>query len=277
MTGDLTFIPTGGLGNRMHTIASAIALARQVGSRLHIYWFQDWGLWAPFAHLFRPIELEEVSLTDAGGAMRALYDRPRRKNLHLPRVYQRLAFDSCIYENNAELLRQQQFDFAAWAQGRRVYMASFSDFFPYAPSLLGRCFVPVSQVAHDIDERCAPFRGQPAVGVHIRRADHVTAIALSPTHLFVERMDQILDARPDTMFYLATDSEAVKQELRDRYGRRLLTSPQPADRNSAAGIRQAVVEMYTLAHTDLILGSCRSTFSELASQLSGARLEVVKK
>lgn len=271
------FVPTGGLGNRMRAIASAVTLADVIESTLQIYWFQDWGLQAPFARLFHPIRTSHVSLKDAAAPMRLLYDRPRRKNLFIPRLFQYLCFDRCAYERSITPLCRQHFDFAQWAHARRVYMASYTDFYPYDASLLSRLFVPVEAIGQRINDNRSFFQGKPAVGVHIRRTDHVDAIALSPTELFVERMDGILDLRPDTVFYLATDSESVKHELKKRYGQRLLTSMQPADRNSVEGIRQGVVEMYTLAHTDLILGSCRSSFSELAAQLFGAELQVVKK
>ena len=40
----LTLIPIGGLANRLRSIASGVALARDYGQTLHIYWFKDAGV-----------------------------------------------------------------------------------------------------------------------------------------------------------------------------------------------------------------------------------------
>lgn len=49
----LTFIPVGGLANRMRSISSAISLSD--GDNMHIYWFKDQGLNCRFDQLFKPI------------------------------------------------------------------------------------------------------------------------------------------------------------------------------------------------------------------------------
>lgn len=51
----ITFVPVGGLANRMRSIASVITLAQQTKSYVNIIWFQDWALHAPFHKLFEPI------------------------------------------------------------------------------------------------------------------------------------------------------------------------------------------------------------------------------
>lgn len=50
----ITFVPVGGLANRMRSIASVITLAQQTKSYVNIIWFQDWALHAPFHKLFEP-------------------------------------------------------------------------------------------------------------------------------------------------------------------------------------------------------------------------------
>ena len=86
-----------------------------------------------------------------------------------------------------------------------------------------------------------------------------------------------LPESPDLSIYLATDSETVKQELKRRYGNRLLCAEEEADRSSTSGIQGGVADMYTLARTDKIFGSFQSSFSELASQLGNIPLVIVKK
>lgn len=47
--GKITFVPVGGLANRMRAVASAVTLAAKSDSDLSIVWFQDWALNAPFS------------------------------------------------------------------------------------------------------------------------------------------------------------------------------------------------------------------------------------
>ena len=115
------------------------------------------------------------------------------------------------------------------------------------------------------------------IGVHIRRTDNKASILQSPTELFVDAIDKEVEQNDDTVIFLATDSEAIKDEMRSRYGRRLLTAGDEADRNSITGIKGGVVDMYTLARTNRIYGSFQSSFSELASQIGGVEVHVLRK
>lgn len=45
--GKITFVPVGGLANRMRAVASAVMLAGKTKSELSIIWFRDWALNAP--------------------------------------------------------------------------------------------------------------------------------------------------------------------------------------------------------------------------------------
>ena len=59
--GKITFVPVGGLANRMRAVASAVMLAGKTKSELSIIWFQDWALNAPFYQLFKPVDREVAS------------------------------------------------------------------------------------------------------------------------------------------------------------------------------------------------------------------------
>ena len=68
-TPTLTFVPAGGMGNRMKALSAAITLARQCHSRAEIIWFGDGGLGCRFDQLFLPLDepdatLREATLTD---------------------------------------------------------------------------------------------------------------------------------------------------------------------------------------------------------------------
>lgn len=88
--GKITFVPVGGLANRMRAVASAVMLAGKTKSELSIIWFRDWALNAPFYQLFKPVDREVACLRDASRLDYALLDRPRSKNFHFPLLFQKL-------------------------------------------------------------------------------------------------------------------------------------------------------------------------------------------
>ena len=110
------------------------------------------------------------------------------------------------------------------------------------------------------------------VGVHIRRGDHNLAQERSPTAAFIERM-----AAEDAAvrFFLATDSPAEEHALSIHFPNRIITASKAFGRDSTAGMRGAVVDLYALARTSRLLGSYWSSFSETAAEIGGITLEVI--
>lgn len=274
--GKITFVPVGGLANRMRAVASAVTLAKKTDSELSIVWFQDWALNAPFCQLFKPVDREIARLRDASQLDYALLDRPRSKNFHFPLLFQKLTFKSCLYERSITPLCNQRFDFERWAkEGRCVYMASYTAFQTYDNAWISRLFIPVEEIVEEVENRCRNF-SDTMIGVHIRRTDNLASIRQSPIELFYHKLDKEIEANDKTGIYVATDSEEVKQAMKERYGDRILSSEKQADRGSLEGIRDGIADMYTLARTQKIYGSFQSSFSDMAAQIGGAPLEILK-
>ena len=272
----ITLVPVGGLANRMRSIASGVSLSQKYGETLQIIWYKDTGLNCCFRELFQPLLLSDVNIREATKLDMLLYDRPRKKNFQVPRFFQQFLFDTCLYERDARTQTDNEFDYCEWSHTfQRKYIASYNSFFPATPALLHKLFIPVQPVQDKIQEYVSHF-GVHTIGIHIRRGDHQTAISQSPLKLFIQQMDKELEQQEST-FFLATDSEEEKQTLLHRYGDRIITTSQPAHRNSIAGMQQAVTELYTLAATQKIIGSYKSSFSEIAATLSGCPLITIIK
>lgn len=277
----ITLIPVGGLANRIRTIAAALALAQHGNHRLRIVWFKDAGLNCRFDHLFQqPDAFPRVEVRDASWLDLWRHDRPRRRNFFLPRIAQRFLFDSCIYEQEMPRLMQQRFDFAAWAgdtpDGRNVYAATYTAFLHYPPRLLKEFFAPLPQIQQQADDIARHF-DRHTIGVHIRRTDNTHSIALSPLTLFARQLQKEIEADPLTRFYVASDSPRDKEELRRQFGSRILTHDFSAARHRPEGIRDALAELLVLSSTQKIIGSCWSSYSEIAAQLSGIPCVILKK
>jgi hypothetical protein len=137
-----------------------------------------------------------------------------------------------------------------------------------------------------VDSITSPFDSR-TVGVHVRRGDAWNHPVLageyrrSPDDAFFSRMDRLLAADTGTTFFLATDSGETEERFRSRYGSAVFTNGgkrfvpslhlQPKENQ-----RDAVIDLFALARTSLILGSHYSTFSRMAAALGGARLVIAR-
>ena len=273
-TPNLTFVPAGGMGNRMKALSAAITLARQCHSRAEIIWFRDGGLGCRFDQLFLPLDEPDATLREATLTDLLLHDRPRRRNLYVPLCAQRLLYEGRMDEQACTQGMRTHFDFVEWATGKRAWMSSHVYFMADEPptGTYDR-FRLIPQLQQRVDRTVAEA-GDDVVGVHIRRTDNERSIAESPTEAFIARMRQ---ESGGTRFFLATDNEEEKQRIAAAFPHRVITSPRPADRRTLQGMEDAAVEMFTLSRTRLILGSAYSTFSSAAAGISHIPLEIVKK
>lgn len=269
----IVFVPVGGLANRMRSVASAVALAENTASNIQIRWFCDWALNAPFHQLF---ELKD-EIIDSSFFDLLVYDRPRKRNFRIPALFQKLMFRSCLYEEDMPELMKSGFNFSRWAADGGGYLASCYPFYAYPKGMVNRLFTPLPKIREEVDRRCSAFAGRYAIGLHVRRTDNVASIEGSPLALFFEAADHECEIHDDLCIYLATDSEEVKNQMKKRYGLRVICGDKKADRNSVNGICDGIADMYSLSHTSHIYGSFHSSFSELAAEVGEIPLTIVHK
>jgi len=136
-------------------------------------------------------------------------------------------------------------------------------------------FVPTREIQETIDSLTSHFT-EHVIGVHIRRTDNVKSIQQNDVDDFLRCMDQRLEDFPNVMFYVATDDRAVKQTMINRYGNRIIFHPATLERTSLQGMKDAVVDLWCLSQTKEIIGSYHSSYSEIAAQLGGAKLTILR-
>lgn len=260
----------------MKGINAAITFADKIGATLEIIWFTGWELNCPFHKLFAPINRDGITLREATFLDYILYDRPRRKNLHIPKLFQKIMFDKTMYESEAGERTSGKFDFTVWCDKKKHYIATFSEFCADEKRHVFEMFKPAKELEERIRQNVNRFSAH-TIGVHIRRTDNVIAIEKSPTELFIRRMQEEIRQNQDAQFYLATDSEQEKKTLGEMFKGRITTSPFRADRNSVEGMQEAVVELYTLAATTHIIGSTGSTYARTAARIGKIEYEYVSK
>lgn len=250
------FVPVGGLGNRMRSIASAVCLADEYHANMQIGWYQDWGMGCRFSDIFKPIQYEVL---EEAGIRKYILDRPRKKNLYLPAVYEYFSFDEVMGEN---MVGYSDIDYSFLRTQTSVWMASCKAFYKEEAANYG-IFQPIDTLQTQIDAVVSTFPTS-IVGMQIRRTDHVTAIQSSPTRCFEEVIESL---DKDTKIYLATDDANEKNYFLQTYGERIITRSGVLERGSVKGIQDAVIEMYILSSVHKIYGSKNSSYGQIAAKL----------
>ena len=203
-------------------------------------------------------------------------DRPRKRNFRIPLLYQQLRFAQRIDEWQVTPLKNKGFDFNKWAAGKNSYMSCYQDFGHVPNSVYKHLFHPVGHTLEEMQGYHEQFSAH-TIGMHIRRTDNKESIERSPLSLFIDAAQREIDLHDDTRIFLATDDEGTKTALKAEFGNRIITSSKPAARNSIAGIRGGVAELWMLASTSTIYGSAGSSYSVMASKIGENKLEVLSK
>lgn len=245
--------PIGGLCNRMRAINSAYLLARERRETLIVIWFVNHELGCPFHELFK--------------------DAPELKviNIYSKWNLKKMWYQLTSHFVNNETIRQHKGDGLLDEAYRRslpkkVYIATEEHFYPCHDYHL---FIPTEEIQKSIDAMEKRL-GNHAVGVHIRRTDNKPAMDKSSTNAFIQAMEKEVATHPDTRFYLATDDLSEEAVLREHFGDKILSNEnRDLSRNSISGIKDAMLDLFTLANTKKIIGSYFSSFTDIAADMHG--------
>lgn len=255
--------PNGGLGNRMRVINSAICLATANHKLpVKVLWKRNSGMNALFSDLFGCTD--EISIVQNPFLMGCYFYFPKL----MPVGYK-------YYDDQLISVNNQTKEY--WDKNHsNVILNTCFDFYELKPETnFYQLFQPVEKLQKKIEQISNGFR-ESMVGVHIRRTDHVPAVNYSKTENFITRMDELVDENRDTGFYVSTDDIKTESKIRNRFGSRIHSmSDKNLERNTKEGIEDAVVDMYCLSHTKMILGSYSSSFSAVASAIGKIPLEII--
>lgn len=273
-TKTLVINPIGGLANRMRAIASGIALAYDLGVDFRIIWLKNWEINAPFEDVFVvPEELKGRIHYPSTAEYMLLYSEPRKRNLYISFLsLKRFGFSFIGIDAPADI---RELFAGGFKTRQECYLQGGTNLYPYSEALYRKLFRPAPQIASAVEANIRKL-GKRRCGIHIRRTDNIQSIANSPDELFVNEINRIIANAPDTRFYLATDCEATKTRFREKFGEAIITGATPARRDTAEGIRDAAIELYTLAACNEVIGSWFSSFSEAAAMLGDIPLRQLR-
>ena len=259
----ITLVPIAGLCNRMNAILSGILYKQSHNDvDLSIYWWKSHDCYCSFDDLFLPLKQFDVkplkfSFKCRPGVLR---------NLYFPDFFRWLFYDA-YYHNCA--FKNYNFD-EEIKNKHNIYITAFNSFCQYSyedVNSIGTISVLQPELQQRL-EKVTDSWNDDIIGLHIRRTDNMRSTLNSPTENYFHAVDNELCKNPRARFYIASDSELVKNEFINRYGRDIiLTQDLRLDRGSVQGMKDAVVELYTLASCSKIYGTAYSTYSLLASKI----------
>lgn len=259
-------IPFAGLCNRMRAIASGVCISQHYGCPATIYWNNSFGLKADFSNLFQPIIIPNVRIEENKRWLFSIGDT-RDYLLRWPilKILYHTFFNFTPSKGDVTQLihlgKKQPLLISCYSMG------------PHYP--LGKLFVPKKDITEKINAIVGKYSAN-TIGVHIRRTDNKKAIGRSPISAFTALMNDEIKKDDSVSFYVASDDEKTKEDLKLMFPNRIITMPQKADRNSIEGMKNAVTELFCLSKTRMIIGSGYSSYSEIAAEIGGISLVYAK-
>ena len=248
-------MPAGGLCNRLRVIESGVRLAKECGQKLKVYWMIVKGAMNVFSDELFAIDAPNVSVHEMDH-----YE-------WLPRVcFSRLNPLRYLHEESDAFVRKVKSGHGAW----HVNWASF-----YATEECDYSWLKPNEKILNQVESIIPCIGEDPIGVHIRRTDNEWSKENSPLLLFVKAMDTAIDANAQQRFFLATDDADTKQRLLARYGDRLFTRQNLAERHDRNGVADGFIDLLLLSRCKEIYGSFGSSFSVEASRIGRIPLSIL--
>lgn len=269
--------PCAGLGNRFIGLACAYYAAKDLNQPLTVVWKREPVMGARASALLRlPKDVRLIEISQMGYRLGGISQV--RGSAALATLHHKCGlFLSC--DDVAALYNQGGFDNVKklLVKFEDVYIKATNPFYDLSTVERPLSFI---KPAPTVNEKVIATMGGLSfsyIGVHVRRTDHIEAIANSPIELFIKKMEECVDAIADTRFYVATDDNGVLDELSNAFPDRVTTLQNKClSRDSEQGIIDAYTEMLCLSRCQKILGSFNSTFSSMAATIGGIPLEVVK-
>lgn len=265
-----------GLCNRIYAITSAKKLSEETGHNLSILWDIDNVLGSSYDALFSNDLDLDITYTSNASYRTNPFKRFRSELLrgklkHKSTLY--LDVDAIrVLRQTPDLLKE------IVAKGKNVYIKSYYYFIPEneinSQSL--SFIVPSENIKKMGNHLWEKIAYNQTIGVHIRRTDHIDAMANSPLTLFEDRMKKELSKNPSVKFFLATDDALVEKKFIQKFGEDIIItqSNKTFSRKNVSGMEGAVIDLFALSKCKKIIGSYSSSFSFVASRISDIPLEI---
>lgn len=117
------------------------------------------------------------------------------------------------------------------------------------------------------------------IGLHLRRRDFLLATdgrgRVSSDEQFFKKMQEIIEKKPDTKFFLATDCFITRKKFIKKFPGKIIFFPNNnPDKSTPEATQAGLIDILLLSKTNHILGSFLSSFAEVAWWFGGAKAKV---
>lgn len=265
--------PIGGLANRLLVLDSTIKLQQVLKpDNTIIIWERNRNLNCAFKELFHyPDQLQFIetrgfnkfSFRSYSEFYNSFNPSKFRWSFFNKILGNERKFSKIYYSEDMEKLMKEGKTFSPNNDLKSTYISYFARFHNSTDEI--STFKPTQKIQDQVDQFVQEFDDN-TIGVHIRRMDHKDSINYSPTDGFITKMELEIN-QTDASFFLSTDSDHVKNKIKNRFGDRIFTRSVKLDRNLTEGIKDAVIDMFCLSKTRAIIGSYNSTFSQVAAEI----------
>jgi hypothetical protein len=142
---------------------------------------------------------------------------------------------------------------------------------------------PLKSLQKEIDDFNKRYNLKKIVGIHIRRGDFADR-AVSPGRVssdekFIERMKELIKQDSKTKFFLCTDSKEMEEKIEKEFPKRIIKFQKSSfSRTDTKATQEGLIDLLLLSKTKHILGTYRSSFTEMAWWFGEckAKVEIIK-
>lgn len=256
----LFLVPSGGICNRLRCIIGASKLANMQNRKLIIFWLMKPELNARFDSLFNTIPYKVFNFYPDSFKYRCF-----RKFI--------FSFFTPISITDKDLIKSNKRMDDKWieeVENKNIFLHT-------CYSVIQDTDFSMFHITNNLKEKIKINLKEKPIGIHIRRTDNKQSILFSPTHLFLEKIENEITNNPKQKFFLATDDIEEENLIKTQYPNNILTyKKRSLDRNKPEGIEDAVIDLYILSQCKYILASYYSSFSDIASYWGNIQKIVMK-
>lgn len=130
-----------------------------------------------------------------------------------------------------------------------------------------------------MDKFCEENFKKEVIGVHIRRGDYKLLThnmgGISSNEMFMNEIKKEMSVNPRIKFFIATEDKETEDKFKKMFGKKIISYPKKTRTKEQKGaIKEALIELLLLSKCKKILGSFRSTFTELPWFLGECKPEI---
>lgn len=256
----LTIIPFGGLANRLRVLNSAYELSLIQDFDLKLLWFKKAELFANLDDLFEDVGMK----FQLPGWLTLILSKFIFKHIYVTKyetIYRKILsyfYDLIIFDSDIKLKSELQL-LTEISKNQKVFIATCYSFLPV------QSFSHLSPKADLIQEIEKIGIDENFIGIHIRRTDHAQIINESSDKMYEKFIEDKINNQK--RIYLATDDIKLKSRLIQKYANQIISINIPLERDSTAGIKAALIEIYALSKCGTLAGNLKSSFLEMALKI----------